>query len=68
VLTTECGKGFSRSNLSDMRQFCLMHKEGAKLMTQPLLCLGGMIFQNQHIKVDDKVNNKVYNNLTINFI
>ena len=25
-----------------------------------------MIFQNQHIKVENKVNNKVYNNLTIN--
>lgn len=27
VLTNECGKGFSRSNLSNMRQFYLTHKD-----------------------------------------
>ena len=32
------------------------------------IVLGIVIFQNQHIKVDNKVNNKVYNNLTINCI
>ena len=34
ILTTEFGKGFSRSNLSNMRQFYLTHKDGQTVSGQ----------------------------------
>ena len=37
-----------------------------ELVLSFLIVLGTVIFHNKHIKVDNKVNNKVYNNLTIN--